>query len=67
MLASGSLLLVGVETRPTVVGPPLLLVLQLPLLHVMESLASMTLPCLGRLDVLVQRILNVVTLHPQFS
>ena len=52
-LASGSLLLVGVETRPTAVGPPLLLVLQLPLLHVMEYLASVWLPCLGCLDVLV--------------
>ena len=52
-LASGSLLLVGVQTRPMAVGPPLLLVLQLPLLHVMEYLASVWLPCLGCLDVLV--------------
>ena len=63
----GSLWLVGVEIRPTAVGPPLLLVLQLPLLHVVESLASVTLPCLGCLDVLVQRILNVVAFHPQLT
>ena len=66
-LASGSLRLVGVETRPAAVRPPLLLSLQLRLLHVMESLAGVTLPCLGCLDVFVQRILNVVTLHPQFA
>ena len=39
-LASGSLRLVRVETRPAAVGPPLLLSLQLQLLHVVESLAS---------------------------
>ena len=33
----------------------------------MESLASGTQPCLGCLDVLVQRILYVVTLHPQLA
>jgi hypothetical protein len=66
-LASGSLWLVGIETRPTVVGPPLLLALQLPLLHIMEPFASVMLPCLGCRDVLVQRILNVVALHPQLT
>ena len=66
-LASVLLLLVGVKTYPTAVGPPLLLVLQLSLLHVVESLASVTLPCLGCLDVLVQGILNVVTLYPQLT
>ena len=44
-LASGSLRLIGVETRPAVVCPPLLLSLQLQLLHVVESFASVTLPC----------------------
>ena len=39
-LASGSLRLLGVETRPAAVCPPLLLSLQLQLLHVVESLAS---------------------------
>ena len=38
--ASASLRLVGVETRPAAVGRPLLLSLQLQLLHVVESLAS---------------------------
>ena len=66
-LASGSLRLVGVETRPAVVCPPLLLSLQLRLLHVVESLASVTLPCLGTVDVLVQRLLYVVALHPQLT
>ena len=66
-LASGSLRLVGVETRPAVVCPPLLLSLQLQLLHVVESLGSVTLPCLGCIDVLVQRLLYVVALHPQLT
>ena len=66
-LASGSLWLIGVETHPTAVGPPLLLSLQMQLLHVMESLAGVTLPCLGSIDVLVQRLLYVVTLHPQLT
>ena len=66
-LASGSLRLVGVETHPATVCPPLLLSLQLRLLHVMESLASETLPCLGTVDVLVQRLLYVVALHPQLT
>ena len=66
-LASGSLRLVGVETRPEAVCPPLLLSLQLRLLHVMESFTSVTLPCLGTVDVLVQRLLYVVALHPQLS
>ena len=66
-LASGSLRLVGVETRPAAVGPPLFLSLQLQLLHVVESLASVTLPCLGCLDVLVQRLLYVDALLPQLT
>ena len=66
-LASGSLRLVGVETRPAAVGSPLLLLLQLQLLHVVESLASVMLPCLGCLDMLVQHFLNVVALHPQLT
>ena len=68
-LASGSLRLVGVETRPAAVCPPLLLSLQLQLqlLHVMDSFVSVTLPCLGSIDVLVQRLLYVVALHPQLT
>ena len=66
-LASGSLGLVGVETRLAAVHPPLLLSLQLRLLHVVESLTSVTLPCLGSIDVLVQRLLYVVALHPQLT
>ena len=66
-LASDSLRLIGVETRPAAVCPPLLLSLQLQLLHVMDSFASVTLPCLGIVDVLVQHLLYVVTLHPQLS
>ena len=66
-LASGSLRLIGVETRPAAVRPPLLLSLQLQLLHVVESLAGVTLPCLSVVDVLVQRLLYVVTLHPQLT
>ena len=66
-LTSGSLRLIGVETRPAAVCPPLLLSLLLGLLHVMESFASVTLPCLGIVDVLVQRLLYVVALHPQVT
>ena len=66
-LASGSLQLIGVETRPAAVCPPLLLSLQLQLLHVVESLASVTLPCLECIDVLVQRLLYVVALYPQLT
>ena len=66
-IASGSLRLIGVETRPAAVCPPLLLSLQLRLLHVVESLASVTLPCLGTVDVLVQHLLYVVSLHPQLT
>ena len=58
-LTLGSLWLVGVETRPAAVCPPLL--------HVVESLASVTLPCLGCIDVLVHRLLYVVVLHPQLT
>ena len=66
-LTSGSLQLIGVETHPAAVCPPLLLSLQLQLLHVVDSLASVTLPCLGSIDVLVQRLLYVVVLHPQLT
>jgi len=66
-LASGSLRLIGVETRPAAVCPSLLLSLQLQLLHVVDSFASVTLPCLGIVDVLVQRLLYVVALHPQLT
>ena len=66
-LASGLLRLVGVKTRPTAVCPPLLLSLQLQLLHVVDSFDSVTLPCLCIVDVLVQRLLYVVTLHPQLT
>ena len=66
-LASGLLRLSRVETRPAAVHPPLLLSLQLQLLHVMESLANVTLPCLGCIDVLVQHFLYVVALHPQLT
>ena len=59
--------MVGVETRPAAVRPPLLLSLQLRLLHVVESFASVTLPCLGTVDVLVQCLLYVVALHPQLT
>ena len=66
-LASGSLRLIGVETSPAAVRPPLLLSLQLRLLHVMESLAGVTLPCLGTVDVLVQHLLYVFALHLQLT
>ena len=66
-LASVSLRLIGVETRPAAVCPPLLLSLLLQLLHVVDSFSSVTLPCLGVVDVLVQRPLYVVTLHPPLS
>jgi len=66
-LASGSLRLIGVETRPAAVCPPLLLSLQQQLLHVVESLVSVAQPCLGCIDVLVQRLLYVVALHPQLT
>ena len=62
-LASGLLWLIGVETRPAAVCPPLLLSLQLQLLHVVDPFASVTLPCLGSIDVLVQLLLYVVALH----
>ena len=66
-LVSGSLRLVGVETRPAAVCPPLLLSLQLQLLHVVDSFASVTLPCLGCIVVLMQHLLYVVALHPQLT
>ena len=55
-IALGSLRLIGVETRPAAVCPPLLLSLQLQLLHVVESLASVT-----------QHLLYVVALYPQLT
>jgi len=51
-LASGSLLLVGVEPSPIVVSPPVLLYLLLSLLHSVDPLARVSLPVLGGLDVL---------------
>ena len=51
-LASGSLLLVGVEPSSMVVSPPLLLHLLMLLLYVVDLLTYMSLPVLGRLDVL---------------
>ena len=66
-LASGLLRLIGVESRPAAVCPPLLLSLQLQLLHIVDSFTSVTLPCLGIVDVLVQRLLYVVALHPQLT
>ena len=66
-LASGLLRLIGVESRPAAVCPPLLLSLQLQLLHVVESLANVTLPCLGCIDVFVQHLLYVAALHPQLT
>ena len=66
-LASGLLRLVGVEARPAAVCPPLLLSLQLQLLHIVDSFTSVTLPCLGSIDVLVQHLLYVVALHPQLT
>ena len=65
-LASGSLRLIGVETRPAAVCTPLLS-LQLQLLHVVESLTSVMMPCLGCIDVLVQRLLYVVAVHLQLT
>ena len=66
-LASGLLRLIGVESRPAAVCPPLLLSLQLQLLHIVDSFTSLTLPCLGSIDVLVQHLLYVVALHPQLT
>ena len=66
-LASGLLRLIGVETCPAAVRPPLLLSLQLQLLHVVDPFANVTLPCLGIVDVLVQHLLYVVTLRPQLT
>ena len=56
-----------VETRPAAVHPPLLLLLQLQLLHVVDPFASVMLPCLGSINVFVQRLLYVVALHPQLT
>ena len=66
-LASGSLWLIGVEIYLAAVSPPLLMSPQLQLLHVVESLASVTLPSLGCIGVLVQRHLYVVAQHPQLT
>ena len=53
-LASGSLRWMGVEPHERVVSPLLLHLLLLHLLNGVESLAGLSLPSLGRLDVLVQ-------------
>ena len=66
-LALGSLWLIGVEIYLAAVSPPLLMSPQLQLLHVVESLADVTLPCLSVVDVLVQRLLYVFALHPQLT
>ena len=66
-LASGSLLLVGVEPSPTVVGPPLLLGLLLLSLQVVDPLAYVSLPVLGGLDVLAQRLVDVVGTDVQLA
>jgi hypothetical protein len=66
-LASGLLRLIGVKTRSAAVCPPLLLSLQLQLLHIVDSFASVTLPCLGSIDVLVQHLSYVVALQPQLT
>ena len=58
-LASGSLRWMGVESPPCVVSPLLLHLLLLHLLHGAKSLAGLSLPSLGRLDVRVQRLLHV--------
>ena len=67
VLPQASFRLTTVETRPAAVCPPLLLSMQLQLLHVVESLASVMLPCLGCIDVLVQHLLYVVVLYPQLT
>ena len=59
-LASGSLLLVGVEPSPTVVSPPLLMDLLLLLLHVVDPLVCVSLPVLCGLNVLAQGLVDVV-------
>ena len=46
-LAPGSLLLVEVKASPTVVSPPLLLDLLLLLLHIVDTLACVSLPVLS--------------------
>ena len=66
-LSSGSLLLVGVKTPPTVVGPPLLLLLQLSLLHGVDPVTGVPLPCLVCLDMLVQRVLDAVGLDAKLT
>ena len=50
-----------------VVGPPLHLLLQLSLLHSMDSVARVPLPCLVGVDVFVQRVLNVIGLDAGLS
>jgi hypothetical protein len=66
-IALGSLLLVRVVPPPTEVSPPLLLLLQLPLLHGVDPLTGVSLPCLVGLYVLVQRLLDVVGLDPELA
>ena len=66
-ISSGSLLLVGIKPSPTVVGPPLLLGLLLLLLQVADPLACVSLPVLGWLDVLAQRLVDVGGAHVQLT
>ena len=66
-LASGLLLLVGIISHLAVAGPPLLLLLLVHLLHGVESLAGVSFLGLGRINMLMQRVSEVIGLHPQFD
>ena len=66
-LASGSLLLVGVEPSPSLVSPPLLLHLLLLLLHVVDPPVCVSLPVLCGLNVLAQGLVDVVGEDVQLS
>ena len=66
-LASSSLLLVGIKPLSMVVGPPLHLLLQLSLLHSMDFVARVPLPCLVGVDVFVKRVLDVVGLDAELT
>ena len=58
---------VGVESSPTTVIPILFLLLQLPLLHSVDLLASVSMRLLEGLDVLAQRIVDVIRAHFQLA
>ena len=58
---------VFIKPLPTVVGPPLLLLLQLSLVHSVDSVACVPLPCLVGVDVFVQRVLDVVGLDAELT